>query len=106
MGVDQASSCIPRGSATAPGLLISKIEIMRVAFLVHGKIEIEQTHPFFRFNVPVNISSVMSGRSHRFPGIASNFHGVKCLAQGHNTAEVGFETQTSRFTTEPSPSPR
>ena len=37
----------------------------------------------------------MSGRSHRFPGIASNFHGVlKCLAQGHNTAKVGFEPQT------------
>ena len=41
MGVDHGSSCIPSGSATAPGLqreIISKIEITRVAFLVHGKI--------------------------------------------------------------------
>ena len=77
MGVDHGSSCIPSGSVTAPGFqreIISKIEITRVAFLVHGKIEIGQTHPFFRFNVPVNNSSVMSGRSHRFPGFASNFH--------------------------------
>ena len=38
------------------------------------------------------------------------FRGVKCLAQGHNTAEVGFEPQTSRSgvrrsTTEPPHSP-
>ena len=38
------------------------------------------------------------------------FRGVKCLAQGHNTAEVGFEPQTSRSgvrhsTTEPPRSP-
>ena len=38
------------------------------------------------------------------------FRGVKCLAQGHNTVEVGFEPQTSRFgvrhsTTEPPRSP-
>ena len=38
------------------------------------------------------------------------FRGVKCLAQGHNTAAVGFETRTSRSgvrhsTTEPPHSP-
>ena len=38
------------------------------------------------------------------------FWGVKCLAQGHNTAAVGFEPPTSRsgvrhFTTEPPRSP-
>ena len=38
------------------------------------------------------------------------FRGVKCLAQGHNTAEVGLEPQTSRSgvrhsTTEPPRSP-
>ena len=38
------------------------------------------------------------------------FRGVKCLAQGHNTAEVGFEPQTScsgvrHSTTEPPRSP-
>ena len=40
-----------------------------------------------RFNVLVNNFSVMSGQSHRF---LQHFRGVKCLAQGHNTAEVGF----------------
>ena len=39
------------------------------------------------------------------------FRGVKCLAQGHNTAEVGFEPPTSRSrirhsTTEPPRSPK
>ena len=39
------------------------------------------------------------------------FRGVKCLAQGHNTAEVGLELRTSRSgvrhsTTEPPRSPR
>ena len=42
--------------------------------------------------------------------INQNFRGVKCLAQGHNTAEVGFEPETSRSgvrhsTTEPPRSP-
>ena len=40
-------------------------------------------------NVPVNNFSVILGRSHRFLGITST-----CLAQGHNTAEVGFENLT------------
>ena len=48
----------------------------------------------------------MSGRNHHFLGITSTFQGVKCLAQGHNTAEVGIEPLTSRSgvrcpTTEP-----
>ena len=43
-------------------------------------------------------------------GTTSTFR-VKCLAQGHNTAEVGFEPPTSRSrvqhsTTEPSRSPQ
>ena len=59
-----------------------------------------------RLNVPVNNFSVMSGRSHRFLVINQYFRGVKCLAQGHNTAAVGFEPPTSRSgvrhsTTEP-----
>ena len=37
------------------------------------------------------IFSVMSGRSHRL-----YFRGVKCLVQGHNMAEVGFEPWASR----------
>ena len=62
-----------------------------------------------RLNVPVNNFSVMSGRSHRFLG-NQYFRGVKCLAQGHNTAAVGFEPRTSRSgvrhsTTEPPRSP-
>ena len=48
----------------------------------------------------------MSGRSHRSWVINQYFRGVKCLAQGHNTAAVGFEPRTSRSgvrhsTTEP-----
>ena len=44
------------------------------------------------------------------PGSYQYFRGVKCLAQGHNTAEVGFEPPTSRSgvrrsTTEPPRSP-
>ena len=40
----------------------------------------------------------------------TRIRGVKCLAQGHNTAEVGFELPTSRSgvrhsTTEPPSSP-
>ena len=40
------------------------------------------------------------------PGYYQYFRGVKCLAQGHNMAEVGFEPPTSRSgvrysTTEP-----
>ena len=63
-----------------------------------------------RLNVPVNNFSVMSGRSHRFLGINQYFRGVKCLAQGHNTAAVGLEPRTSRSgvrhsTTEPPRSP-
>ena len=44
----------------------------------------------FRFDVPVNNFSVMLGWS-------QYFQGVKCLFQGHNTAEVGFEPPTYRF---------
>ena len=63
-----------------------------------------------RLTVPVNNFSVLSGRSQRLPGYYQYFQGVKCLAQGHNTAEVGFETPTSRsgvcgYTTEPPFSP-
>ena len=45
-----------------------------------------------RFNVPVNNFSVMLGLSHRFLCINYQyFRGVKCLAQGDNTAVVtGF----------------
>ena len=64
-----------------------------------------------RLNVPVNNFSVMSGRSHRFLVINQYFRGVKCLAQGHNTAAVGLEPWTSRSgvrhsTTEPPRSPK
>ena len=63
-----------------------------------------------RLNVPVNNFSVMSGRSHPSWVINQYFWGVKCLAQGHNTAAVGFEPPTSRSgvrhsTTEPPRSP-
>ena len=48
-------------------------------------------------NVPVNNFSVMSGRSHRFPGITSTFSGSKCVfAQGNKIALVGIEPPTSR----------
>ena len=49
-----------------------------------------------KLNVPVNNFSVMSGRSHRFLGNNQYVWGVKCLAQGQNTAAVGFESPTSR----------
>ena len=57
----------------------------------------------FLLNVPVNDFSVMLGRSHRFLGTLGS---LKCLAQGHYTAVVGFEPWTSRSgvrrsTTEP-----
>ena len=63
-----------------------------------------------RLNVPVNNFLVMSGRSHRFLVINQYFRGVKCLAQGHNTAAIGIEPPTSRSrvrhsTTEPPRSP-
>ena len=49
-----------------------------------------------RLYVPVNIFSVMSGRSQRFLGLTSKE--LMCLAQGHNTvALVGIEPRTSRF---------
>ena len=62
-------------------------------------------------NVSVNKVSVTSGWSHSFLGITSTFWGAKCLAQGHNIAEVGFEPPTSRSrvrcsTTEPPHSPK
>ena len=63
-----------------------------------------------RLNVPVN-----NFQSYRDGAIASwvinqYFRGVKCLAQGHNTAAVGLEPRTSRSgvrhsTTEPPRSP-
>ena len=57
----------------------------------------DHSHSFvLRLNVPVNNFSVMSGWSHRFLGINQYFRGVKGLAQGHNTAAVGFEPPTSR----------
>ena len=53
-----------------------------------------------RLNFSVNFS-VMWGRSHCFLGITSTFgeyfRGVKCLAQGHNTAEVGFKLNQMNF---------
>ena len=63
-----------------------------------------------RLYVPVNNFSVMSGRSHRSWVFNQYFRGVKGLAQGHNTAAVGFEPPTSRSgvrhsTTEPPRSP-
>ena len=50
-----------------------------------------------RLKYPVNNFSVMSRRSHYFLGITCTFFlggGVKCFAQGHNTAEEGFEPRT------------
>ena len=81
----------------------SKILIRYRDLLEFGKIVCLMV---LRLNFPVNNFSVMSGRSHHFLGITSIFGGVKCLAQGHNTAEVGFEPPTSRYrvrgsTTEP-----
>ena len=38
--------------------------------------------------MPVNNFSVMSGRNNSY---YQYFRGEKCLAQGHNTVEVGFE---------------
>ena len=64
-----------------------------------------------RLNIPVNSFSVMAGQSHRL-GITSTFgeYYQYFLAQGYNTAEVGFEPMTSRSgvrysTTEPPRSP-
>ena len=54
-----------------------------------------------RLHVPVNNFSVMSGQSHRFLGITCTFGGVECLAQGHNMAEIDFESPTFHSTTEP-----
>ena len=43
-------------------------------------------------NVPVNNFSVMTGRSHCFLSFTSIFwEYFNCLAQGHNTAVVGFQ---------------
>ena len=64
-----------------------------------------------RLNVTVN-NSVFGhvGTEPLLPAYYQYFLGVKCLAQGHTTAEVGFEPPTSRYgvrrsTTEPPRSP-
>ena len=44
-----------------------------------------------RLKVPVNIFFSHVGTEPLLPGYYQYFSGVKCLAQGHNTAEVGFE---------------
>ena len=52
----------------------------------------------FYVNVPVNIFSVVSGRSHRFLGINQYSEELMCRAQGYKTMpplEIG--TKTSRF---------
>ena len=49
-----------------------------------------------RLNVPVNNFSVMLDGAIASWVINQYFRGVKCLAQGHNTAAVGFEPPTSR----------
>ena len=41
-----------------------------------------------RFNVPVSLV----GTEPSLPGYNQFFWEVKCLAQGHNTAEIGFDT--------------
>ena len=63
-----------------------------------------------RLNVPVNNFSVMSDGATASWVINQYFQGVKCLAQGHNMAAVGFEPPTSHSgvrhsTTEPPRSP-
>ena len=64
-----------------------------------------------RLNVPVNnFQSCRDGATASWV-INQYFQGVKCLAQGHNTAAVGFEPPTSRSgvrhsTTEPRAPPR
>ena len=65
-----------------------------------------------RLNVPVNnfFQSCRDGATTSWV-INQYFRGVKCLAQGHNTAAVGFEPPTSRSgvrhsTTEPPRSPQ
>ena len=49
-----------------------------------------------RFHVPVNTFFSHVGMEPPLSGYYQYFWGVKCLAQVHNTAEVGFETPTSR----------
>ena len=45
-----------------------------------------------RLNIPVNNFSVMLGWSHHFLGLYYQyFRRIKCLAQGHNMAEIGLE---------------
>ena len=46
--------------------------------------------------VPVNNVSVMSGMEPLLPGYYQYFLGIKCLAQGQNTAERGSEPLISR----------
>ena len=46
-----------------------------------------------RFNVQVNIFSVMSKRSHRFLGFNQYYRELTCLAQGHNGDPCGDRTQ-------------
>ena len=63
-----------------------------------------------RLNVQDNNVSVISGRNHRIPEHYQYIRGLKCLAQEHNTAKVGFDPPTShsgarRSTTEPPCSP-
>ena len=48
-----------------------------------------------RFNIPINDFSVMLGWSHRFLGIYQYLGSLKCLAQGHYTTVMGFESWTS-----------
>ena len=84
--------------------LISTILFPLVRFLLVGWLVV------LRLNVPVNnFQSYRDGATASWV-INQYFRGVKCLAQGHNTAAVGFEPPTSRSgvrhsTTEPPRSP-
>ena len=64
-----------------------------------------------RLNVPVNIFFSHGGTEPLLFVYYQYFLGVKCLSQGHNTAEVGFEPPASRSgvshsTIEPPSSPQ
>ena len=56
--------------------------------------EVDSWLVVLRLNFPVNNFSVMSDGAIASWVINQYFRGVKCLAQGHNTAAVGLERRS------------
>ena len=88
MIVDEIAKCATMTSLRLEGNTVGVEAAEAIAEALAKHPEFQVCLFVLRFNIPVNNFSVMLGRSH-------SFWRVKCLAQGHNTAEVGFDTSRS-----------